>query len=170
MTGFLDFCNIFGFLAVSRERKELPKICGFSDLKRKLISRLLDFWILALYWIGWQFFLDLYTEFVGFVNNFFWICWQNFMDLSTNFYGFVNDFFWDLSYYLNRLVCSSVRWSVTIFTPFYHACTSSCYPMTTSLRGSHGLSAWRARWTKSSRPEGPPNRSWGPEGPLTSSM
>ena len=36
----------------------------------------------------------------------------------------------------------------------------------TSLRGSHGLSARRARRTKSSRPEGPQTRSWGPEGPL----
>ena len=44
------------------------------------------------------------------------------------------------------------------------------YPMTTSLCGSHGLSARRARRTKSSWPEGPPIRSWGPEGPLTSSM
>ena len=42
--------------------------------------------------------------------------------------------------------------------------------MTTSLRGSHGLSARRAQRTKSSRPEGPPTRSWGPDGPLTSSL
>ena len=32
-------------------------------------------------------------------------------------------------------------------------------------RGSHGLSARRARRTKSRRPEGPQTRSWGPEGP-----
>ena len=32
-----------------------------------------------------------------------------------------------------------------------------------------GLSVRRARRTKSSWPEGPPSRSWGPEGPLTSS-
>ena len=36
--------------------------------------------------------------------------------------------------------------------------------LTTVLR-SHGLSACRARRTKSSRPEGPLTRSWGPEGP-----
>ena len=35
----------------------------------------------------------------------------------------------------------------------------------THLRGSHGLSARRARRTKSRRPEGPHTRSWGPEGP-----
>ena len=35
----------------------------------------------------------------------------------------------------------------------------------THLHGSHGLSARRARRTKSRRPEGPQNRSWGPEGP-----
>ena len=44
------------------------------------------------------------------------------------------------------------------------------YPLTTSLCGSHGLSARRARRTKSSWPEGPPTRSWGPEGPLPSSV
>ena len=37
------------------------------------------------------------------------------------------------------------------------------------LCGSHGLSARRARRTKSSRPEGPQARSRGPEGPKTSS-
>ena len=35
----------------------------------------------------------------------------------------------------------------------------------TTVRGSHGLSARRARRTKSKRPEGPKTRSWGPEGP-----
>ena len=35
----------------------------------------------------------------------------------------------------------------------------------TTARRSHGLSARRARRTKSSRPEGPLTRSWGPEGP-----
>ena len=35
----------------------------------------------------------------------------------------------------------------------------------TTVRRSHGLSARRARRTKSSRPEGPLTRSWGPEGP-----
>ena len=34
----------------------------------------------------------------------------------------------------------------------------------THLRGSHGLSARRAQRTKSSRPEGPQARSWGPTG------
>ena len=38
------------------------------------------------------------------------------------------------------------------------------------VRGSHGLSAQRARRTKPRRPEGPQTRSWGPEGPLTSSI
>ena len=35
----------------------------------------------------------------------------------------------------------------------------------THLCGSHGLSARRARRTKSSRPEGPQTRSYGPTGP-----
>ena len=34
----------------------------------------------------------------------------------------------------------------------------------TMLSSSHGLSAQRARRTKSSRPEGPQTRSWGPKG------
>ena len=38
-----------------------------------------------------------------------------------------------------------------------------------ALRGSHDLSARRARRTNSSRPEGPPTRSWSPTGPWTSS-
>ena len=37
--------------------------------------------------------------------------------------------------------------------------------LTTSLRGSHGLSARRVQRTESSRPEGPPIRSWDLEGP-----
>ena len=54
--------------------------------------------------------------------------------------------------------CPFVRWFVGhVFYP---------HLTRTSLRGSHGLSARRARRTKSSRPEGPQTRSWGPEGPL----
>ena len=37
-----------------------------------------------------------------------------------------------------------------------------------TLRGSHGLSAQKARRTMSSRPKGSPTRSGGPTGPLTS--
>ena len=43
--------------------------------------------------------------------------------------------------------------------------TGTHYPIIALLRGSHGLSAWRAQ----SRPEGPQPRSRGPEGPKTSS-
>ena len=38
-----------------------------------------------------------------------------------------------------------------------------------ALRGSHGLSARMAQRIKSRVPEGPPTRSWGPEGPNISS-
>ena len=48
-----------------------------------------------------------------------------------------------------------------------HQPTNHCNAL--QLRGSHGVSARRARRTKSSRPKGPPARSWGPLGPLTSS-
>ena len=41
--------------------------------------------------------------------------------------------------------------------------------LTTSLRGSHGLSARRPQRTKPSRPEGAPTRSWGPVCPYNSS-
>ena len=44
------------------------------------------------------------------------------------------------------------------------------YPTIFTPSGWHGLSARRARRTKSRWPEGPPTRSWGPEGPLTSSF
>ena len=40
-----------------------------------------------------------------------------------------------------------------------------CSQSNASLHGSHGLSARRARMTKSRRPEGPQTRSWGLEGP-----
>ena len=53
--------------------------------------------------------------------------------------------------------CSSVR--IPQFLP--HLTRT----LTPSLRGSHGLSARRARRTKSSPPEGQPNISWGPESP-----
>ena len=44
------------------------------------------------------------------------------------------------------------------------------YPIIARLRGSHCLSTRRVRRTKSSRPKGPPTRSWGPMSPLTFSF
>ena len=55
MTGFLNFCILFGFLAVSQEWKELPEIrgCqnnqifeGFSDFQKKI----LDVWMSGFFW------------------------------------------------------------------------------------------------------------------------
>ena len=54
-------------------------------------------------------------------------------------------------------------------SPFLTCIVQTCivhYTYTcTMLSSSHGLSARRARRTKSSRPEGPQTGSWGPEGP-----
>ena len=71
--------------------------------------------------------------------------------------------------------CPSVHWSVRILQFLPHltrtltmrtlTMRTLTLTLTTSLRGSHGLSVRRARRTKYSRPEGPPTRSWGQEGP-----
>ena len=83
------------------------------------------FWISwNFFWICWNFFLDLITKSFGFVDEIIWICRQNLLGLSTKFFEFVGK------------ICQR------------H------YPMTASLHGSHGLSAWRARRTKSRGPKG----------------
>ena len=113
----------------------------------------------SMFWICRWYFLDLFVIFFGFVRDIFWfvcdvfwICLWCFLD----FFGFLNNFY----VFLNTIFG---------FLDNFFTFLSSSLPMTTSLRGSPGLSARRARRTKSSWPEGPPTRSWGPEGPLTSS-
>merc|ERR1711978_424800 len=109
-------------------------------------------------------FLDLLTiffgicwHFFGFVDEIFWICRQNLLDLLTKSFGFVDKIFWICRQNLLDLLTKSFE--------FVGKICQRHYPMTASLHGSHGLSARRARRTKSKRPEGPQTRSWGPEGP-----
>ena len=124
-------------------------------------------------WICRRNFLDFLTIFfgfvdeifwIGFVDHIFWICQRICLDLSTKFFGFVNEFFLDLSIkfvgFFDDFVWICQRDFLDLSTIFLDFSLSD-----TSLRGSHGLSGRRARRTKSSRPEGPQTRSWGPEGP-----
>ena len=57
-----------------------------------------------------------------------------------------------ISYSKKSLVRSSVHWFVTFFTPS----NANAHMWACALDfGSHGLSARRAQWTKSMKPEGP---------------
>ena len=71
------------------KRPDFRGLFGFSKKMTFSISGFLDFWISGFVLDFWQFFLDLLTNFFGFIDEIFWICQRIFLDLSTKFFGFV---------------------------------------------------------------------------------
>ena len=138
----------------------LTKFFGFVDNFFWICRQ--DFWDLLINFSG------LMTIFFGFVDNFFWICWQIFLDLSAKSFGFVDKIFWicrrnllDLSKksfgFVDEIFWICRRNLLDLSKKCFEFVGKICqrhYPMTASLHGSHGLSARRARRTKSRGPKG----------------